>query len=61
MKVRIEVSEKDLREMVLNRIRHASGVTSLDVDRVSIETKSKQNYRAEWETAAFRAVYEGDQ
>ena len=58
MKLRIEISEADLKKLVLQDIQEKLGSVALDPDKVKIETKSKQNYRAEWEIAAFRAVYE---
>lgn len=59
MKIKIEIDEKELRAMVKTRIRNILGDVPFDEANVTIETKSKQNYRAEWESGAgFRATYE---
>jgi len=59
MKIQIELTEKDLRRLVLEEIRRKTGVESLTETDVSIETKSKQNYKSEWEGGAgFRARVE---
>ena len=58
VKIHIELTEKDLRRLVLKEIRdnYAFGAKLEETD-VSIETKSKQNYKAEWESGAgFRAT-----
>jgi len=56
MKIQLELTEKDLRRLVLDEIRRKTGIDSLEEKDVSIETKSKQNYRSEWEAGAgFRA------
>lgn len=60
MKIRIELSREDLLRLVLEEIRRATGNHQLEQDSVSIQTKSKQNYKSEWETADFRAVFEAD-
>ena len=57
MKVKIELTTEDLKELVLN---HLIDVLPADADpkAVRIEVKSKQNYKSEWESGEFRAVYE---
>jgi hypothetical protein len=59
MIVRIELSEKDLVRLVKGDI---SKMTCRDVDmsKIKIQVKSKQNYKSEWEEAEFRAVYESN-
>jgi len=57
MRIRIELTEEDLRRLVADEIRARTG-GPFDEKRVTIEVKSKQNYRSEWESAAFRAIYE---
>ncbi|MGH9966558.1 MAG: hypothetical protein ACREBG_01825 [Pyrinomonadaceae bacterium] len=59
MKVRIEVSAEDLKSLVLKHIRNL-GISVSDLGSIKIETKSKQNYKAEWESADFCATYEYD-
>lgn len=61
MKVRIELTEKDLRRLVLHEIRTRLGDYGSQISEtdVSIETKSNQNWKAEWEGGAgFRARLE---
>ncbi len=60
MKIRVEISETDLKKIVVQYISDKTG-QMIDVKDVIVETKSKQNYKSEWETAAFRAVYESTQ
>ena len=55
MKLNIEVTEKDLRDLVLDFVRNKLGDVNISGESVIIEVKSKQNYRAEWESAKFRA------
>jgi len=57
---RIEISEKELRDLVDEHLRRKLGSCVFDEKNVVIEVKSKQNYKSEWEQAAFRAVYEGE-
>jgi len=56
-KIEIEVDEKTLRKLVINYLEEQIG-TALSPEDVRIETKSRQNYRSEWESAAFRARVE---
>ena len=58
MKIRIEVDEKTLKDLVRGYIKQTLGDWPFDEGSLIIETKSKQNYKSEWEHAAFRAVYE---
>lgn len=58
MKLRLELTENDVKILVLDHCRNMTGNAKLSLDDVTIETKSKQNYRAEWEVAAWRATVE---
>lgn len=58
MKLRVEVTENDLKNMVAAYINDKLGSLEVDTSNVVIEVKSKQNYRAEWEKADYRAVVE---
>jgi len=58
MKIKIEIDEKTLRGLVLDYLSSQLGELALSKDCLTIEVKSKQNYRSEWESAAFRATYE---
>lgn len=59
MHVRLEIDERQLRKLVLDHFREKLQ-GNLDEKKVQIQVKSAQNYKADWETAHFRAVYEGD-
>jgi RNase P/RNase MRP subunit POP5 len=58
--VKIEITEKELRDLIFDHLAEKFGHCSFNKSKVVIEVKSKQNYKSEWETAAFRAVYEGE-
>jgi hypothetical protein len=58
MRVSIELSESDVRHLVMQEMRRRLGEVDLEPKDVHIEVKSKQNYRSEWEPAAFRARVE---
>lgn len=57
LKVHIEIDEDHLKELIKQEIENVCG-GSINVSDVAIEVKSKQNYKAEWEVAKFRAVYD---
>lgn len=50
----IEITEYDLRKLVREYLSLKMGI-KLDDSDIKIETKSKQNYKSEWESAEFRA------
>lgn len=56
MNISITLTEIELRKLVYEHLARQFGDLPLEPDDVKIETKSKQNYKAEWETAAFRAT-----
>lgn len=58
MRVKLELSELELRKLVLEYFRSKLGDLMLDEKYMIIEVKSKQNYKSEWEKADFRATYE---
>ncbi len=58
MKIRIELTEDDLRALVRQQIERRLGDLAFMEERIRIEVKSKQNFKSEWETSAFRAVLE---
>lgn len=60
MKIRIEIDEAALKRIIMKELRDSLGDVRLDEKKVQIEVKSKQNYKSEWEPAAFRAIYEDD-
>jgi hypothetical protein len=60
MLIKIEYTEHDLRQLILDDLRKKLNTDEiLEVD-VSVLVKSKQNYKSEWENAAFRATIEKD-
>ena len=60
MKIRIEIDEAALKRIIMKELRDSLGDVRLDEKKVQIEVKSKQNYKSEWDPAAFRAIYEDD-
>jgi len=52
----IEVDEKMVTKLVREYIINDVGIDLVEDSDITIEVKSKQNYRSEWEKAAFRAV-----
>lgn len=55
--ISITVTKEKLRELVVNHLQTLVNV-DFDPKKVVIETRSKQNYKSEWENADFRAKYE---
>jgi hypothetical protein len=60
MKVKIEIDENELKKMLIEKFESMFNDTNFDASKLVIEVKSTQNYKSEWEPAAFRARYEGD-
>lgn len=57
MQINIELTEADVRQLILDHIQSKLGDIKLDKNRVRILVKSAQNYKSEWEDARFRATY----
>lgn len=57
MNIRIEIDEEELKNIIINDIEKKLGDIPMHRENISIEVKSKQNYKSEWEKAAFRAIY----
>lgn len=53
-KIQIEIDETTLKRLVRDYLGRQIGAEISEKD-IIIETKSKQNYKSEWESAAFRA------
>ena len=53
-RVNIEIDEATLKGLICDHLSKILGSEVVEKD-VKIQVKSKQNYRAEWETAQFRA------
>lgn len=56
MTINIEITEKELRKLVADDIEKRLGDIGFRTEDVHIQVKSKQNYKSEWEEAAFRAT-----
>lgn len=60
MLLKIELGEEDVKKLVIEELKRRLGETELNPKYLSIETKSKQNYKSEWEVAAYRVTYLGN-
>lgn len=58
MKLNIEIDENELKRLVFNHLQEKLGEVPLLMTDIQIEVKSQQNYKSEWEKAAFRARVE---
>ncbi len=54
-RIQIELTETDVKALIVKHFEDLMGNVSIGRDNVTIEVKSKQNYKSEWETAALRA------
>jgi len=57
MIIHIELSESDIKELIREKLCKDTGLADISLKNVKIEVKSKQNYRSEWEEAAFRGIF----
>jgi hypothetical protein len=55
VRLKLEIGEAQLCELVRTYLADKLGSVNLEARDVVIEVKSRQNYKAEWEPAAFRA------
>lgn len=55
-KIEVELTEVKLKELIAIYISNETG-QDIDPKDVDILVKSKQNYRSEWESASFKAIY----
>jgi hypothetical protein len=58
MKIKIELTEADLKKLVMNHIDAILGGVSVREIDVEIMVKTNQNYKDEWEKGAFKAIVE---
>ena len=54
--INITLDEKLLKTLIIEYFEKILGSTVLEARDVTIQVKSKQNYKSEWESATFRAI-----
>ena len=54
-RIQIELTETDVKALIVKHFEDLMGNVPVRRENVTIEVKSKQNYKSEWETAALRA------
>jgi len=57
MKIKIELSEDECKNIILTYITDKMNMPLVEKN-VRFYTKSKQNYKSEWEISDFKVVYE---
>lgn len=57
MNIYIELDEAQVRRLVTDYISKQLGY-EVEEKKVNIQVKSSQNWKSEWETAKFRAIYQ---
>lgn len=57
-KIQITLTEQDIRTAVKQYLERQYEMTLPNESTLTIETKSKQNYRSEWENAEYRGKFE---
>ena len=55
MNINVTLTEADIKRLILRELKELTGIPDLKESDVSIKVKSKQNYKSEWEEAAFKA------
>lgn len=56
MNINITLTKEDLKKLIADKISEMVNIT-VDPKFIQIQTKSSQNYKAEWEEAEFKATY----
>jgi hypothetical protein len=59
LKLDIEYTDQDIKDLILKDLANKFD-GEIDPKLLDIKVKSKQNYRSEWESAAFKAAYHKD-
>lgn len=60
MRLNVELTRQELQQLLLEHLQEKFLCRDLKASDIHIETKSKQNYRSEWEEADFRARVNAD-
>lgn len=56
MRIHIEIDEQELKRLIVNRLKEILA-DEVNEKNIIILVKPKNNYRAEWEPASFKAEY----
>ncbi len=59
MHCKIELTEEDVKNLIRAHLESKLNA-GLKIEDIKFLVKSKQNYKSEWENAAFKAEYFGD-
>lgn len=57
MKIAITIDEQELKKLIVRELEDKLGEVKVDIKDISIQVKSKQNYKSEWEEAEFKAEF----
>jgi len=57
MEIKIELTETDLKNLVIKHLEENILNCSMDEKFLTILVKSKQNFKSEWEPAQYKAIY----
>ena len=56
MRIHIEINEQELKRLIANRLKEIMA-DEINEKNIIILVRPKNNYRAEWEPASFKAEY----
>lgn len=56
MKINLDMTRQDVEGAIADYIQRHTGIEPYDYTMI-LETKSKQNYRSEWEEAEYRVKF----
>lgn len=56
MRVAVSLQEQEIKQAIADYVHTRSGV-AIRPDAVTVEVKSKQNFKSEWEQAAIRCEF----
>lgn len=60
MNIIIEYNKQQLEQLIKDDICKKLNTETMKWDMLSLQVKSKQNYKSEWEDADFKATYRAD-